>query len=74
MDMNLITQRIDQLMSVSLSEEDLKKYLQSVLIILIDLLRHLEGDKFVLGFLQGAITGIEAGDAPVMGMKKVVSH
>ncbi len=74
MDMNLIMQRINQLMNVGLSEEKLKDYLQKVLILLIDLQRHLDGDEFTKGFLQGAINGINAGNAPVIKMQKVVKH
>jgi hypothetical protein len=72
--MNIIVQRINQLMAGDLSEEQLKDYLQKVLILLIDLQRHLTGDEFTTGFLQGAINGINAGDAPVIKMQKVVKH
>lgn len=74
MDMNLIMQRINQLLDVGLSEEQLKKYLQSVLILLIDLLRHIEGDEFTKGFLQGWIDSINAGHAPVIKMQEVEKH
>jgi hypothetical protein len=72
MDMNLIMQRINQLMNVGLSNEQLKDYLQKVLIILIDLFRQLAGDEFCLGFLQGAINSIEAGDEPLIKEQKKV--
>lgn len=74
MDMNSIIQRINQLMNVGLSNEALKKYLQTVLIILIDLFRRLEGDEFCLGFLQGAINDIKAGNAPLIKEIKEVRH
>lgn len=74
MDMNLIMQRINQLMNVGLSNEELKEYLQKVLILLTDLMRHLEGDEFTKGFLQAGIDGINAGHAPVIKMQEVVKH
>ncbi len=74
MNIILIYQRVNQLMNVGLSDELLNEYLQKVLIILIDLMRHLQGDEFTKGFLQGGIDGINAGHAPIIKMQKVVRH
>lgn len=74
MDINLIVQRVNQLMNVGLSNEQLNEYLQKVLIILIDLFRQLAGDEFCLGFLQGAINDIKAGNAPLIKEIKEVRH
>lgn len=74
MNMNLIMQRVNQLLDISQSEEQLKDYLQKVLVILIDLFRQLEGDEFCLGFLQGAINDIKAGNAPLIKEIKEVRH
>jgi len=74
MDMNLMMQRIEQLLAVGLSEEQFKKYLQTVLVLLTDLMRQLEGDEFTKGFLQAGINGINAGTTPIIKLKEVVRH
>ncbi len=50
MDIEFIKQRVNQLLDIDKSEEETAHFLQLVLVLLIDLFRHVMGDEFVGGF------------------------
>lgn len=71
MNMQQILQRIKKLLNVGLGEQPFKDYLHTIIILLIDMLRQIEGDEFCQGFLQGAINSIKAGDKSLIKMKEI---
>ncbi|MDP3875885.1 MAG: hypothetical protein Q8Q50_02780 [Methylobacter sp.] len=73
--MAFIKQRVNQLMDLGgRSKEETSDFLQRVLILLIDLFRHLMGDEFVAGFLQAAIDDIESGEPTITNMVEKRMH
>ena len=74
MDLEFIKQRVNQLLDIDKSEEETAHFLQLVLVLLIDLFRHLMGDEFAAGFLQGALKDIESGEPTITAMTEKRMH
>lgn len=74
MDIEFIKQKVNQLLDIDKSEEETAYFLQLVLVLLIDLFRHLMGDEFVAGFLQGALNDIKSGEPTITAMTEKSMH